>query len=57
MAACTIAGAAWGSHPALRPGNRFVRAVFLGVVVALLARLAGEVLTAVSGSPDSGTSD
>lgn len=40
MAACNVGGALVGSHLALRHGSRFVRRVFLGVVVALIAKLA-----------------
>lgn len=46
MAACNVAGAAWGSHLALRHGNRFVRTVFLAVVLTLLARLGADLLFA-----------
>lgn len=39
MAACNIAGAMAGSHLAILKGSRFVRAVFLLIVVGLIAKL------------------
>jgi uncharacterized protein len=42
MAACNIAGALLGTRLALLRGNRFVRIVFLGVVLAMIARFAYE---------------
>lgn len=46
MAVCNVAGAVGGSHLALRHGSRFVRRVFLGVVVALIAKLTHDTLGA-----------
>lgn len=46
MAACNVAGAIGGSHLALRHGSRFVRRVFLGVVVALIVKLTHDTLAA-----------
>ena len=40
MAACNVAGALAGSHLTIRRGSRFVRRVFLAVVLVLLAKLA-----------------
>jgi uncharacterized membrane protein YfcA len=39
MAACNLSGALLGSRLAIRHGTRFVRAMFLAVVVALIAKL------------------
>jgi hypothetical protein len=46
MAACNVAGSLLGTHLALKLGSRFVRAVFLVVVSALLARYAYDVVLA-----------
>lgn len=40
MALFNVAGSWWGSHLALRHGSRFVRKVFLGIVVALIVKFA-----------------
>jgi len=45
MAVCNVTGAVVGSHAALRFGVGFVRRVFLGVVILLIARLAYDVVT------------
>lgn len=44
MGACNVAGGWLGAHTAITRGNRFVRVVFLGVVAALVVRLAFDVL-------------
>jgi len=44
MAVCNVAGAVGGSHLALRHGSRFIRRVFLGVVTALIVKLAYDTL-------------
>jgi uncharacterized membrane protein YfcA len=43
MGACNVAGGWLGAHTAIRRGSRFVRAVFLVVVTALVVRLAYDV--------------
>ena len=43
MGACNVAGGWLGAHTAITRGNRFVRAVFLVVVAALIVRLAVDV--------------
>jgi uncharacterized membrane protein YfcA len=40
MAVCNLAGAVIGSRMALRHGSRFVRRMFLGVVLVLIGKLA-----------------
>src|SRR5690606_17879032 len=40
MAVCNLSGAVLGSRMALRHGTGFVRKMFLGVVLVLIARLA-----------------
>ncbi|MDR3414987.1 MAG: TSUP family transporter [Nevskia sp.] len=45
MAACNVAGSLAGSHLALRHGSGFVRLLFIGVVTALLARFAYDLLS------------
>ena len=45
MGACNIAGGWLGAHAAIRRGSRFVRAVFLVVVGALVVKLGYDVLT------------
>lgn len=44
MAFCNVAGALVGSQLALRHGSRFVRRLFLVVVLILIVRFAGELL-------------
>jgi uncharacterized membrane protein YfcA len=44
MGACNVAGGWLGAHTAIRRGSRFVRAVFLVVVGALVLRLGWDVL-------------
>jgi uncharacterized membrane protein YfcA len=44
MAACNVAGAQAGSHLAIRHGSGFVRAVFIAVVGALIAKTAWDVI-------------
>ncbi len=44
MAACNVLGGWIGAHTAISKGNRFVRAVFLGVVALLVARLGYDIL-------------
>ena len=39
MGACNVAGALIGARLAILKGNRFVRGLFLAVVVAMIARL------------------
>ena len=45
MAVCNVAGSFVGTRLALRLGSRFVRAVFVVVVAALIARYAHDLLT------------
>jgi len=45
MGACNVAGGWLGAHTAISRGNRFVRAVFLAVVAALIVRLTYDVVT------------
>jgi uncharacterized protein len=40
MAVCNVTGALLGSHFALKHGSRFIRQIFLGVVVTLILKLA-----------------
>ncbi|MDR2689366.1 MAG: TSUP family transporter [Azoarcus sp.] len=44
MMACNLAGALFGSHLALRHGVRFIRIIFLCVVIALIAKLGVDTL-------------
>lgn len=46
MACCNLLGAVTGSRMALKHGAGFVRKMFLGVVVALIAKLAFDLLSA-----------
>jgi uncharacterized membrane protein YfcA len=44
MAACGLIGAQLGSHLAIRRGSGFVRAAFIIVVAALIAKTASDAL-------------
>jgi uncharacterized membrane protein YfcA len=44
MGLCNLAGAWVGSHLAIRKGNRFIRWLFLAVLVLLIGRLAWDFL-------------
>jgi uncharacterized membrane protein YfcA len=44
MAACQVVGSLLGTHAAMRRGTRFVRALFLVVSLALILRLAWDML-------------
>jgi uncharacterized membrane protein YfcA len=44
MAACNILGSLAGTHLAILKGSRFVRVVFLGIVAALIAKLARDMM-------------
>lgn len=46
MAACNLAGAALGTALALRGGSRFIRKIFLAVVVVLIGKLAMDLFLA-----------
>ncbi len=46
MALCNVAGSYLGAHLAIRRGSRFIRAVFLMVVLALFIKLLGDQLSA-----------
>ena len=43
MAFCNFLGGLLGSRMPVRAGNRWIRAVFPAVVLALIARLAGSL--------------
>ena len=38
MGACNAMGSVLGAHTALRHGSRFVRLVFIAIVIALIAK-------------------
>ena len=42
MGVCSLTGAYMGSHMAIRKGNRFIRGLFLTVLILLIGRLAWE---------------
>jgi uncharacterized membrane protein YfcA len=44
MAVCTLAGGTLGSHLAITKGSRWIRIVFLVVVVAVIAKFAWDIL-------------
>ena len=45
LAVCNILGAVAGSHLAILKGSRFVRVIFLIIVIALIAKLSSDFLT------------